>query len=118
MTETPGLDLARSWLKYQDEETEEDKWAIFELQELVLDDRTRAVRAVGWLIDAATTPWHLTMIGAGPTEDLLHLYGPSVLLELEREGSDRNRFWQVLTNVRPNNPEAEAAIRQMLERLV
>ena len=116
MSEQPSVDFAKSWLRYQDDQRDEDKWAIFELQDLVLDDQGRAIRAVAWLVDEAESAWHLTMIGAGPTEDLLHLYGPSTLVELERNVPDKEKLVQVLSNLSPDNPEAEAALGEVIER--
>jgi len=116
MTKQPDDDFARSWLKYQDHQTDGDEWAVFELQDLILDDKGRAVRAVAWLIEVAESEWHLTMIGVGPLEDLLNLYGPSIIADLEPIVFDKDKLMRTLRGVVPGNPEVESALNEIIKR--
>ena len=74
--------VAAAWVRYQVAGSEDDRWAVEQVYDLVEVDLATAWNVVNALCDVASLPETLCDIGAGPLEDTLKLYGIEVLRHL------------------------------------
>jgi hypothetical protein len=115
------LQLGDGWLRYHERQGSpppEHEWALFAMQDLVLDDDpTECLAVIVDLVHASWNPWQRTMIGADPLESLVNSDGDRTLDAVDLAVGADSAFVRVLEAVWPGTRAATERVDAMLLRL-
>ena len=115
------IQLVDGWLRYHERQGSrppEHEWALFAMQDLVLDDDpAEGLAVIVDLVHASWKPWQRTMIGADPLESLVNSDREHALDAIDQAVGTDTSFVPVLEAVWPGTKATTERIDIMLARL-